>query len=127
MRDCQSAVSITQSVTIISARDASASENDKARVLLRSLWAHDYKFKCKTPCKKNKYSTRLFDRSKLHYSDVTTLTIIFDKTVEIVHTKFSTDTETLLTGFGGSVSNGQTLFWILVSLLGLSQVRLMWF
>ena len=49
--------------------------------------------------------------------------IVFDKTVEIIHTKFSTNAETLLTGFGGSVSSGRTLLWILVSLLGVSQVK----
>ena len=94
------------------------------RLLLRRLYGHDYKFKCKTPCQTNKYSTRLYDKSILHSSSpVTSLSIIFDKTVEIVHTKFSIGIDTLLTGFGGSVSSGRTLLWILVSLLGLSQVR----
>ena len=103
---------------------SSSSRGDEALLLLRSLYGHDYKFKCKTPCQTNKYSTRLYDKSNLPtLFPLTTLSIIFDKTVKVVQTKFSTDTETLLTGFGGSVSSGRTLLWILVSLLGASKVR----
>ena len=100
-----------------------SSKGDETKLMLLSLYNHDYKFNCKTPCQTNKYITRLFDKSNVHSSNLTTLTIILDKTVDVVHTKFSTDTETLLTGFGGSVSSGRTLLWILVSILGLSQVR----
>ena len=95
-------------------------------IVLQSLYTHDYKFKCKTPCQRNRYSTRLYDKSNLRSINVTSLNIVFDKTVDVVHTKFSADTETLLTGFGGSVSSGRTLLWILVSLLGLSQVRFLY-
>ena len=102
----------------------SSSRGIEAKLLLRSLYGHDYKFKCKRPCQTNKYSTRLYDKSNLPTRiPLTTLSIIFDKTVKVVHTKFSMDTETILTGFGGSVSSGRTLLWILVSLLGASKVR----
>ena len=102
----------------------SSSQGVEAMLLLRSLYTHAHKFKCKSPCKTNKYSTTLlYDESNQNYSNRTELAIIFDKTVEDVRTKFSTDTETLLTGFGGSVSSGRTLLWLLISLLGASQVK----
>ena len=93
-------------------------------ILLKTLFSQDYKFKCKTPCQSNKYftKTRLIDKSNQHLN-IISLSLIFDKTVKVVHTKFSFDLETLLTGFGGSVSSGRTLLWILVSLLGVSQVK----
>ena len=103
----------------------SSRKGDEVMSLLRSLYSHDYKFKCKAPCQTNKYITGVYDKSNLRSKKVLSLTITFDKTVKVVHTKFSTDTETLLTGFGGSVSSGRTLLWILVSLLGVSQVRVM--
>ena len=97
-----------------------SSKGDETKLMLLSLYNHDYKFNCKTPCQTNKYSTNL-----LHHEpkrDWTGLSIIFDNTVKVIHTKFSTDTETLLTGFGGAVSSGRTLLWIFVSFLGASQV-----
>ena len=102
----------------------SSSKGIEAMLLLRSLYTHAYKFKRKSPCKTNKYSTTLlYDESNQNYLNGTELAIIFDKTVEVIRTKFSADTETLLTGFGGSVSSGRTLLWTLVSLLGASQVN----
>ena len=72
---------------------------------------------------KNTYSTNpLYKFNQRNFND-TELGIVFDKTVEVVHTKFSTDIGTLLTGFGGAVSSGRTLLWIIFSLLGASQVR----
>ena len=103
-----------------SRRDARSNENI---ILLRSLYQHDLKFKCRTPCQTNRYSTRLlnYDSNK-NYLNGTELLIIFDKTVEVVRTKFSTDIEMLLTGLGGSVSSGRTLLWVLLSFLTASQV-----
>ena len=101
---------------------------DNPTILLRSLYQQDSKFNCKNPCQTNRYSTKLldYDESNQNYLNGTELSIIFDKTVEVVRTKFSTDIETLLTGFGGSISSGQTLLWVLVTLLSASQVLPSW-
>ena len=102
---------------------SSKGDVDDTVILLRRLFTYDYNFKCKTPCQTNTYSTNpLYKFNKRNFND-TELGIVFDKTVEVVHTKFSTDIETLLTGFGGAVSNGRTLLWIVISLLGASHVR----
>ena len=100
-------------------------KGDETKLMLLSLYSHDYKFNCKTPCQTNKYFTNLLNHERKR--DWTGLGIIFDNNVEVVHTKFSTDAETLLTGFGGAVSSGRTLLWVLVSLLGASQVKFPYF
>ena len=47
---------------------------------------------------------------------------MFDKTVNVVRSRFSISGPTYLTKAGGFVGVGRTLLWILVSLLGVSQV-----
>ena len=54
----------------------------------------------------------------------TALIIVFDRTAEVTHTRFSINEQTLLTKLGGAVSSGRTLLWILVSILGGIQVIL---
>ena len=89
--------------------------------MVRNLYQHDHKFKCKPPCTKNSYSTKLLHdgRNTFPYTEVS---ITFDKTVALAKTKFTSNAETVLTGFGGAVSSGRTFLWILVSLLGVSKV-----
>ena len=49
---------------------------------------------------------------------------MFEKILEVGHSTFSINEQTFVTRLGGSVSGGRTLLWILVSLLGASQVYL---
>ena len=50
------------------------------------------------------------------------LVIVFDKMVNVVHSSFSIDGQTLLARLGGSVSSGRTLLWVLLTILGAAQV-----
>ena len=102
------------------------------------LYYHDGKSKCRTPCVKNVYHSRF----ALRFPDlaITLLTIVFEKTIKITHSKFSTDEQTLLIRYecsvrcifsipmfvferlGGSVSSGRTLLWIFITIFALSHV-----
>ena len=79
----------------------------------------EMKQKCKVPCTQFKYTTRV--QLKYPYN-FTMLNIIFDRTLDVTKSSFSTDLQAFLTKLGGSVSMGRTVLWILVSLLGAAQV-----
>ena len=51
------------------------------------------------------------------------LVVTFDQTVEVTHSAFGINGQTLLARLGGSVSSGRTLLWLLVTLLGAPQVN----
>ena len=114
-----------RNTTMCNRKFNSSRKDEDTAALLGSLFTHDYKFNCKKPCQTNRYSTNSLYKFDQRNFNETELGIVFDKTVEVVHTKFSTDIETLLTGFGGAVSSGRTLLWIVFSLLGASQVRVL--
>ena len=80
----------------------------------------DWKSECKISCTRSKYTARFL--SKLDYW--TGLNIFFDTTVDVTRSTFNIGGQTLLTNLGGAVSSGRTLLWILVSLLGATQVIL---
>ena len=99
-----------------------SSENDTTiRRLFKQLYHHDIRFKCKTPCTTNKYTTRLVH--KVPYTD-TVVKLVFDRTISVALSTFSINSQTFLTRLGGSVSTGRTLLWVLVSLFGVTQVML---
>ena len=91
-------------------------------VTLWQLYRHDYKFECKPPCTRNRYLTSLLFHEQNKGKPYTEVIVAFDATVEVVHTKFSSDVESVIFGFGSSVANGRLLLWIIVSLLGIPQV-----
>ena len=114
------------------------------------LYYHDGTSKCRPPCVKNVYTSRFV----LRFPGLarTLLSIVFENTIAITHSKFSIDEQTLLirymkflmpwqkvfVGFneifmvlilmfvserlGGSVSSGRTLLWIFVSIFAATQV-----
>ena len=84
------------------------------------LFQHNVKFKCKAPCTTNKYTTSLLHTISQHEDMV--IKVVFDRTLEVTRSTFSINSQTFLTSLGGSVSSGRTLLWILVTLLGASQV-----
>ena len=88
--------------------------------LFLQTYHHNLKTKCKTPCKTTKYTTRLLYTVPDPSNAV--LGIVFDKTVDVTWSTFSIDSQTFLAILGGSVSSGRTLLWLLVTLLGVSQV-----
>ena len=96
---------------------------EKEKVLenfFRPLYLHDAPFKCKTPCTFDKYTTRFLNNAP---NSETVIMIVFDRIVNVEHSKFSINGETFLTRVGGSVvSSERTLLWIPVSVLGISQI-----
>ena len=98
----------------------SASKELEVFKLFLYMIFHDWKSKCKRPCTENRYTSRLQQKRTYTYRE---LHIIFDQTVDVTHSKFSLDEQTLLTKLGGSVSLGRTLLWIIASILGGTQVK----
>ena len=88
--------------------------------LFNKINHHNLKSKCKRPCKTNKYTTMLI-YTVPHPRD-TVLAIVFDKTLDVTRSTFSINGQTFLARLGGSVSSGRTLLWLLLTLLGVSQV-----
>ena len=95
-------------------------EDAKLKQLFRTLLSHVMKFKCKTPC-----TQRVYRKTLTHQipNKGTSPIITFSPKVAVTKSKFRIDAQTLLTRFGGSVSSGRTLLWILLGLVGASQVR----
>ena len=87
--------------------------------LFHSIYVNDVKFRCQTPCTTNKFTTRVL-HTVPHRNTV--IVLVFDKTLEVTSSTFSISSQTLLTRLGGSVSSGRTLLWIILTLLGASQV-----
>ena len=87
--------------------------------MFQQLYLHDVEFKCRTPCTTSKFTTNLVHSIE---SEHTSLVVAFDMKVDLVHSTFKIDEQTLMPRLGGSVSSGRTLLWILISLLGAFQV-----
>ena len=95
------------------------SKDVKLKQIFRTILSHVMKFKCKTPC-----TQRVYQKTLTHQipDNGTFLLFTFSPKVAVTKSLFSIDAQTLLTRFGGSVSSGRTLLWILLSLVGASQV-----
>ena len=98
----------------------SVDEEKKVKDMFWQILNHDATFKCKTPCTTNKYTSSLLHTVPQPGSTI--INVVFDRTLEVSRSTFSINGQTLLTRLGGSVSSGRTLLWILVTLLGASQV-----
>ena len=98
----------------------SKAKEKKIHLLFENLFQHNVKFKCKKPCTTNKYTTRLLN--SISQCNDTAIKLVFDRTLEVTRSTFSINGQTFLTSLGGDVSSGRTLFWILLTLLGASQV-----
>ena len=75
--------------------------------------------RCKIPCTRSKFTTRRFIKSPYPY---TTLHITFDQKIAVSRSRYSITAQSFLTKVGGFIGVGRTSLWILVSLLGASQV-----
>ena len=104
--------------------NVSSDQNQKIERLLRLQQTHDRTFNCRTPCTTNVYTSKYAQTMPSSISNTTGLFLVFEKTLVVGHSTFSINSQTFLTRLGGSVSSGRTLLWILVSLLGASQVML---
>ena len=101
----------------------STEDRSEANVLIRDLLNQNYKFKCTTPCETNQYTTKQIHR-ETHDLPYTEVRIVFDKKVAVVHTRFVNGIEEILIGLGGQISSGQTLLWVLLTILAVPQVTL---
>ena len=79
---------------------------------------------CRPPCHKYHFKTEFMYGGKIRFKD-NLLRIVFSKDIEHTKTYFSFNIQTLLTGFGGAVSSGQTLMWIVITLFLLKKFRQM--
>ena len=102
--------------------NVSKKRDNEINRLFRSLYYHDRKFNCRTPCTKNVYTSRFVHSVPSRFKS-NTLVLTFDKTIEVARSSFSIDGQTLLTRLGGSVSSGRTLVWIILTILAGSQVN----
>ena len=94
---------------------------DNLKGIFNKIYFHDIQLKkCKTPCTKTVY------HSKRYLQNVPSkglkVVIMFETSITVTESSFMIDGPTLLTRFGGSVSSGRTLLWILLSILALTQV-----
>ena len=75
---------------------------------------------CKPCCKKYIFKTqKLYENQRI--GDENAVKIVFPRRVKLIRTSFLMNTQNLLTGFGGAISSGQTLMWIIVTILGLAK------
>ena len=74
---------------------------------------------CKRPCRKFLFETQKLYENTRHF-DINSIMVVFPKKVELIKTSFLTTVPNLLTGLGGAVSSGQTLMWLIVTLLGIN-------
>ena len=88
--------------------------------LFWSVAIPDGKSRCKNPYTKSKYTTRRYFKTPIQYAN---LNIVFDQKIAVVQTRFSINAQTFLTQSGGFIGVGRTSLWILVSLLGVCQVK----
>ena len=99
----------------------STENEEELKNIFTTFNSHNTVFKCKRPCTTNLYTSRLIGRVP---SSKTGIAVIFDRTISVTRSTFSINSQTFLTRLGGSVSSGRTLLWILITLLGASQVYL---
>ena len=97
----------------------STENEEELKNIFTTFNSHNTVFKCKRPCTTNLYTSRLIGRVP---SSKTGIAVIFDRTISVTRSTFSINSQTFPTRLGGSVSSGRTLLWILVTLLGASQV-----
>ena len=89
--------------------------------MFRTVGAQDGKSRCKNPCTKSRYTTRSDFDTPFPY---TVLHIVFDQKISVLRSRLSIYEINFLTQSGGFIGCGRTLLWILVSLLGVTQVVL---
>ena len=103
--------------------DLADDKDERLKKIFRTLLLHVMDFKCKTPCTQRTYKSTI--THQVPYNG-TSLILTFSPKVAVTKSKFSIDGQTLLTRFGGSVSSGRTLLWILLGFVGASQVGGCW-
>ena len=99
----------------------SETKETKIRALFKPVYFHTRDFRCKTPCTKTVFSSTAIATSAIEANNIV-LYLVFDKMMDVTHSAFVINEQTLLVRLGGTVSTGRTLLWILVSILAASQV-----
>ena len=96
---------------------------EKLRGIFNKIYFHDIQLEqCKPPCTKTVYHSKRYLQNAP--SKGLKVIIMFENSIVVTESRFSINGATLLTRFGGSVSSGRTLLWILLSILALTQVVL---
>ena len=99
----------------------SETRETQIRDLFKPVYFHTREFQCKTPCTKTVFSSKVIATSAIEANHIA-LYVVFDKMMDVTHSGFAINGQTLLVRLGGTVSTGRTLLWILVSILAASQV-----
>ena len=64
------------------------------------LYFHNKEFKCKTPCTKTVYSSKLMHSWPTKWKNQAALIVVFDKKMHVTHSTFSINGQTLLVRLG---------------------------
>ena len=86
----------------------SKDKNKEVSNLMTQIHVHSGKFKCPTPCTKNKYTTTLLKTAPHPNARIK---LVFDETIEVASSTFSMNGLALLSNLGGSVSSAQCVHW----------------
>ena len=94
------------------------SKSDKriAKVLdiIDDLFTDYHSISCKTPCTSYHYDTRLMYSFPMNITE-NSVKLVLDKVIDITITNFILGVPGLLSGIGGAIAAGRTLFWFIIS------------
>ena len=76
--------------------NVSDTRDTEVKAMFAPLFFHNKEFKCKTPCTKTVYSSRLMHTSPTKWQDQMALIVDFDKKLDVTHSAFSISEQTLL-------------------------------
>ena len=72
----------------------------KMKTMFKPLFFHSKEFECKTPCTKTVYTSKFMHSSPTQRKNQMALYVAFDKRVDITHSGFSINEQTLLVRLG---------------------------
>ena len=76
--------------------NVSDTRDTEVRAMFTPLYFHNREFKCKTPCTKTVYSSKFMHTSPTKWQDQMALIVVFDKKLDVTHSAFSINEQTLL-------------------------------
>ena len=101
------------------------SKSDKIVVkvleLVDNLFTNYHSTSCKTPCTYYHYDTRFLYSFPINSTE-NSVKLVMNKMVDITITSFMLRWAGLFTGIGGAISAGRTLFWFIISSLGVVRI-----
>ena len=76
--------------------NVSDTRDTEVRAMFTPLYFHNREFKCKTPCTKTVYFSKFMHTSPTKWQDQMALIVVFDKKLDVTHSAFSINEQTLL-------------------------------